>query len=180
RNQRIDLDDPLIIMNDGIDPTPSDPRFHQQMVYAVASSVYAVFRTALGRHVTWSFAGDASRQRSRLLLRPHALKDEKNAFYDKSSSSIQFGYFRAGKQVVGRTLPRSWVFSCLSHDVVAHEVTHALLDGLRANFTIPTNPDVAAFHEAFADLTAVFQHFSYTEVLRTAIAKSRGHVRTAP
>ena len=55
RNQRIDLEDPLIVMSSGLDPTPSDPRFHQQMVYAVASSVYAVFRTALGRQFTWMF-----------------------------------------------------------------------------------------------------------------------------
>ena len=63
RNQRVDLDDPLIVMSSGLDPTPSDPRFHQQMVYAVASSVYAVFATALGRQIAWSFRrGRATRK----------------------------------------------------------------------------------------------------------------------
>ena len=62
RNQRVDLDDPLIVMSSGLDPTPSDPRFHQQMVYAVASSVYAVFRTALGRQSPGGFRrGPATR-----------------------------------------------------------------------------------------------------------------------
>ena len=48
------------------------------------------------------------------------------------------------------------VFTCLSHDVIVHELTHALLDGLRPHFTIPTQIDVLAFHEAFADLIACF------------------------
>src|SRR5688572_33110391 len=31
----VDLNDPWILMQSGLDPTESDPRFHQQMVYAV-------------------------------------------------------------------------------------------------------------------------------------------------
>ena len=31
---RIDLDDPAILMLGGLQPSESDPRFHQQMVYA--------------------------------------------------------------------------------------------------------------------------------------------------
>ena len=80
----------------------------------------------------------------------------------------------------GRNLPGSWVFTCLSHDIIVHEVSHALLDTLRTHFTLPTNPDVAAFHEALADLVAVFQHFSYRDVLERAIAKSRGNLQLAP
>ena len=179
-NQRVDLDDPLIVMSSGLDPTPSDPRFHQQMVYAVASSVYAVFRTALGRQIAWKFPPRPGEQEARLLLRPHALKGTANAFYDPSTGSIAFGYFQAAPMSKGRNLPGSWVFTCLSHDIIAHEVSHALLDTLRTHFTLPTNPDVAAFHEALADLVAVFQHFSYRDVLERAIAKSRGNLQLAP
>jgi hypothetical protein len=71
-------------------------------------------------------------------------------------------------------MPQGYVFTCLSHDIAAHEVTHALLDGLRAHFSLPSGPDVPAFHEAFADLVAIFQHFSYREVLAVAIQRSRG------
>jgi len=180
RNQRIDLDDPHIVMNSGLDPTPSDPRFHQQMVYAVASSVYAVFRTALGRQIAWKFPSRSGDREPRLLLRPHALKGTPNAFYDPASGSIAFGYFQAAPLSKGRNLPGSWVFTCLSHDIIAHEVSHALLDTLRTHFTLPTNPDVAAFHEALADLVAVFQHFSYRDVLERAIAKSKGNLQLAP
>jgi len=41
--QPVNLDDPAILMMRGLDPTESDPRFHQQMVYAVAMKVIENF-----------------------------------------------------------------------------------------------------------------------------------------
>jgi hypothetical protein len=38
--------------------------------------------------------------------------------------------------------------------------------------------EVLAFHEAFADICALFQHFSMTEVLQQQIAKTRGDLST--
>jgi hypothetical protein len=66
------------------------------------------------------------------------------------------------------------VFTCLSHDIIAHEITHALLDGIHRRFNEPSNADMLAFHEAFADLIALFEHFSLPEVLRHQIAATRG------
>jgi hypothetical protein len=37
-----------------------------------------------------------------------------------------------------------------------------------------THVDSLAFHEAFADIVALFQHFTFPEVLRAQIAKTRG------
>jgi hypothetical protein len=56
----------------------------------------------------------------------------------------------------------------------AREHGHALLDGMHRRFAEATNPDVLAFHEAFADLVALFQHFSLAGVLRHQIAMTRG------
>src|SRR5919106_6212831 len=47
----INLDDAAILMQNGLDPTESDPRFHQQMVYAVAMKVLENFDIALGRKI---------------------------------------------------------------------------------------------------------------------------------
>ena len=66
------------------------------------------------------------------------------------------------------------MFCSLSHDIIAHETTHALLDGLHRYFGEPTNQDVLAFHEAFADIVALFQHFTVTESLRDQIRRTRG------
>ena len=76
----------------------------------------------------------------------------------------------------GRYLPNGFAFTALSHDIIAHEITHALLDGLRSNFMTPSSPDTLAFHEGFADLIAVFHHFSYEEVVLAALQDSNGQV----
>jgi hypothetical protein len=61
--------------------------------------------------------------------------------------------------------------------VVAHETTHALLDGLHRYYQYQTNPDIAAFHEAFADIVALFQHFTIPAALKYTIAKSQGDLK---
>ncbi len=177
RYRRAELDDPRVLIREGFEPCQSDPRFHQQMVYAVACNVAETFRTALGRDICWSFA-DRSGQPARLLLQPHAFLGA-NAYYDKTEAGgrICFGYYRADSHPTDRvTLPGGYVFACLSHDVIAHELSHAILDGLREHFSVPTGADVVAFHEAFADLVALFQHFTHAEVVRNAIRKTRGDI----
>src|SRR6185369_3462502 len=53
-----------------------------------------------------------------------------------------------------------------------------IIDGLRSHFMEQTNPDVAAFHEAFADLAALFRHFTHKEVLLDAIERTGGRLYT--
>jgi hypothetical protein len=166
----VHLDDPLVLITGGRDPSVSDHFFHQQMVYAVCSSTYHVFRSALGRDPAWGFAADSGASGALLRIRPHAFEGQ-NAYYDPETGTLNFGYFDADA-ANGRNLPRGRVFGCLSHDIVAHEMTHALLDGMRARFRLPTNPDVLAFHEGFADLVAIFLHFSHPEVVHAAIERT--------
>ena len=85
----------------------------------------------------------------------------------------------ASDDAAATALPGSVVFTRLSHDIVAHETTHALLDGLHRRFREPTNPDVLAFHEAFADIVALFQHFTVPEALAHQIAPTRGDLAQA-
>ncbi len=172
-----DLDERNVLIADGYAPSPADPRFHQQQVYAVASLVYHNFRQALGRDPEWGFGNAA--EPVPLVLYPHHGR-QKNACYvpadDRSSGEIQFGWFLASEQATGNTLPGGHIFTSLSHDIIAHEVSHALLDGLRPHFCIPLSADALAFHEAFADLVAIFQHFSYRDVVLAAIRHSRGQL----
>jgi hypothetical protein len=164
----VDLDDPAVLMTSGLDPSESDPRFHQQMVYAVAMKVVENFEEALGRSLTF-------KDRKRLRIFPHAFEDA-NAFYDPEMVAVLFGYFRAHDTDPGPNLPGQTVYTCVSHDIVAHEVTHAMVDRLRPNFMEETNGDVLAFHEGFADIVAIFQHFTFRSILAEAIQQTGGEL----
>ena len=175
----VDLNDENLLAQDGLPPSDGDPQFHQQMVYAVARITIDHFERALGRRALWSprevntdevTEDDFVKQ---LRIYPHALR-EANAYYSPVKKALLFGYFPASTTEPGENLPGEIVFTCLSHDIVAHETTHALLDGLHPRFIEPTNVDVWALHEAFADIVALFQHFTYPEVLRHQIARTRG------
>jgi hypothetical protein len=166
----VDLDNPSILMQGGLEPTESDPRFHQQMVYAVATKVLENFDKALGRRI--GFMGQRP-----LTLYPHAFRGA-NAFYDPAYRAIRFGYFTADQDNPGENLPGQTVFSCLSHDVITHEMTHAVVHRLRKYFLHPTNEDVLAFHEGFSDIVAIFQHFTFEAVLRDMIQRTRTNLRS--
>src|SRR5918997_249097 len=177
----VDLDDPYLLARDGLLPSESDPQFHQQMTYAVAMTTIRHFERALGRRAFWADRrfrttdGEYRRQFvRRLRIYPHALRD-RNAYYSPEKKALLFGYFPVTTKDI-HNVPGTLVFTCLSHDIVAHEVTHALLDGVHPRFNEPTNPDVHAFHEAFADVVALFQHFSYPGVLRDQIGRTRGNL----
>jgi hypothetical protein len=91
---------------------------------------------------------------------------------------LQFGYFDVDASQPGIQMPGSRVYTCLSHDIVAHETTHAVLDGMHRRFTEPSNPDVLGFHEAFADIVALLQHFTIPEILAGEISRTRGKLET--
>jgi len=175
----VDLNDNHLLAQDGHAPSEGNPQFHQQMVYAVAMRTIKNFENALGRVALWSprriMTKDGLRDQyvQRLRIYPHALR-QPNAYYSSERKALLFGYFPASRTKPGRNLPGSTVFTCLSHDIVAHEMTHALLDGIHPRFSEPTNADVLALHEAFADIVALFQHFSFPEALLHQIRKTRG------
>jgi hypothetical protein len=186
----VDLNHPHVFAQDGLPVSEGDPRFHQQMAYAVSMATIRQFEVALGRAALW--APHLKRDRAtgevvpsqrhedgyvqRLRIYPHGLR-QANAYYHPDKKALLLGYFPAQGVDVGRNLPGGMVFASLSYDIIAHETTHALLDGLHRYFTEPSNPDVFAFHEAFADVVAMFQHFSHPEVLRYQIAVASGDLQ---
>ncbi|MET7247208.1 hypothetical protein ABZT49_28050 [Methylobacterium sp. EM32] len=170
---RLDLDDHKVLIRNGREPSITDLQFHQQMTYAVCSSTYNAFRSALGRDPSWGFPARPGETRPILRLRPHAFRGQ-NAFYQPQTGEIHFGYYDAATSVSGHNLPCGEIYTCLSHDIVVHEMAHALLDGQRRRLLLPTHRDVAAFHEGFADLVAILTRFSYRDVVRAAIERSNG------
>jgi hypothetical protein len=170
--EALNLDDPYLLLSSGVSPSPSNGRFHLQMVYAICSLTYAAFSRALGRDIAWATAPGPG-EPLRLVVRPFGFRGA-NAGYSREAGDLSFGYFTARGKRAGFTLQDGIVCTALSHDVIAHETTHALLDGLRSAFMNPTNVDVPAFHEGFSDLVALFLHFTYTDVVERGIRDSRG------
>lgn len=131
----------------------SDPNFHAQNAYAIVMRILARFEFALGRRVGWGFEGH------QIKVAPHAFADA-NAFYSEGDQALMFGYFPGLTRMV---------FCCLSHDIVAHETSHALLDGLRERYTDPSSPEQAAFHEGFSDVVALLSVFALPKIVETII-----------
>ena len=46
-------------------------------------------------------------------------------------------------------------YTCLSHDIIAHETGHAVLDGIRPLYNHSSSVQTSAFHEFIGDLTAI-------------------------
>jgi len=184
--EQIDLNDPYVLADNGLPLSEGDPRFHQQQVYAVVMSIIAQFEKALSRKIIWSRIVDKNMGNTefvnqfvpKLRIYPHALRQQ-NAYYSPSKLALLFGYFQASEQWEGNNVPGSAIFTCLSPDIVAHEVTHAILDSLHPYLRKDTNRDMLAFHEGFADIIALLQRFTFQNVVEDQLRISRGDLMSS-
>ncbi len=129
--------------------------FHAFMTYGIVMKTLSRFEYALGRRLSWSFGSH------QIQVSPHAFADA-NAFYSDRAQGLFFGYFPSsdGKRTI---------HTCLSHEIIAHETTHALLDGLRERYTDPSSPQQAGFHEGFADIIALLSVFSAQSIVEKVV-----------
>lgn len=184
----INLDSVEVLSQNGLTPSEGNPQFHQQFVYTIAMKTLEYFEQSLGRKLIWNSRivkdpqGNPVKGKNgrpiesyvqRIRLYPHAFRAA-NAYYTTEKKAILFGYFKAAQQIQGANFPNGAVFACLSPDIVSHEVTHALLDSIHPRFIENTNPDVPAFHEAFADIVALLQRFTINELVINQFSKSDG------
>ena len=139
-----------------------DRGFRAQNVFAVAAHTLALVEQYLGRPIPWF--GDTPQ----LTLRPQATFGPV-AYYTRADGAVNFGWVTA----LGT---RPELFTALSYDVIAHEVTHAVLDGLRPRFAEPGLPDQLAFHEGLADLVALLSVFTLDGVAERLLQPVQGRV----
>ena len=134
-------------------------QFHQVSLWALVQCALSFFEdgNALGRPIPWAFDGN------RLIVVPHAGYGE-NAFYDRESKSLQFYYFGSADETV---------YTCLSVDIVNHELAHAILDGIRPLYNESIHPQTGAFHEYMGDASAILLTLQ-NRTLRGLLAKVSG------
>ena len=130
--------------------------FHAQNVFAIASRTLAAFEGGLGRRVRWDF------ETHQLYLVPHG-EIRANAYYSADKRAVVFGLIPDEDDTL--------LYSCLSHDIIAHETTHAILDGLRPGYFTAGLPDQGAFHEGFADIVALLSVFGVPSVAEQALGR---------
>lgn len=107
----------------------------------------------LGRQVQWAFDGD------QLLVVPVAGEMD-NAYYHRDAHSLLFYFFAPEGE------PSRVVYSALSQDIVTHEATHAIVDGVAPDLYHAVTPDCLAIHEAVADMTAALVSMVNRELIR--------------
>ncbi|ANL49733.1 peptidase M4 family protein (plasmid) [Rhizobium phaseoli] len=142
--------------------------FMQVSVFSVVMKMMSIFEApdVLGRKLRWAFDGE------QLLVVPRAGKMP-NAFYHRDSRSLQFFF------VDDPNRPGGLVYTCLSPDIVAHETTHAILDGIAPDLYNATSPQALAMHEAIADLGAVMLAVRTDRLLRQVMLDTGGDIRNA-
>lgn len=121
---------------------------------------------ALGRKVDWAFDG------KQLLVVPRAGRDA-NAYYERASRSLQFFWFDDVND------PTRRVYTSASQDIVAHEATHAILDGIAPDLYDATTPECLAIHEAVADVATVLLAIDVRDLRDTLIKATGGAMDTA-
>jgi hypothetical protein len=165
----LDLDDPAVLIGGGLAPSETDRRSHQQVVYAVSMVVLEAFERGLGRPILWH-AGRPLR------VLPHG-DDLANAYFDLERFEVVFGTFEAVTRGQGRNIAGQTVYSCLSWDVVAHEVSHPVLVDLRPfevgrDAVEDPSVETLAIHEGLCDLVALLVRMSDPSAVRPVIERN--------
>jgi hypothetical protein len=114
----------------------------------------------LGRKLSWAFNAP------QLLVVPRA-GEWANAYYERESHSLQFFYFQSKNERI---------YTSLSRDIIAHETAHAILDGIAPDLYNALSPQSLAFHEAFADLTAVLMAMQSRKLAVAVLEQTGGNL----
>ena len=114
---------------------------------------------------TWAF-----KTAKPLRIIAHAGERE-DSCYHRGTGSLKFFHVASAE---GKN------YLCRGFDVVAHETGHAILDALNPSLYSAKVGQVAAFHEAFADVVAVFTQISIDALAGPAFDRCEGDLSAAP
>ncbi len=136
------------------------PQFDQVNAYAIVANTVSMYDTYLGRPAQWSFGGP-------LTVVPHK-GTGKTAYFNGREGSINF--FEWQSPSLGKRVTTSQ-----SADVIAHEIGHAVWDGLRPRAGYSN--EAGAFHEAFGDCSALLHALQQDSNLSKALQQNGGDLR---
>jgi hypothetical protein len=158
-----------------------DPRFDACHTFAVVWATHLMYRQDLEYLAQkypqnpkypevikrWDSCADG-----KLLIYQKSDPDDQNAFYtrytDDFGKTVRELRFYSFDGLKGR------VHSCRSHDVVAHETGHKILDDLHPEYFDNSTALLGGFHEAFGDLTAIFAALNQYDQCAALYADTKG------
>ncbi|MEW2360016.1 hypothetical protein [Spirillospora sp. NPDC029432] len=146
---------------------PNSPQFDCGHTFAVVRQTLTMYERHHGAPIrfAWNIGGNTDR----ITVHPRAGVD-RNAFYSRTAKVLKFFHFTPA----GQDQP---VFTCRSLDIAAHEMGHAILDGLKPGWLGAANPpQTGGLHEAFGDLTAVFLTLSQPDQAEALVAMTRANL----
>jgi len=76
-------------------------------------------------------------------------------------------------------IPKTPGYTCLSHDIIAHETGHAILDGIRPRYNQLSSVQTGAFHEFIGDLTAILSALFNKDIRDFIVATTKGNLQDA-
>lgn len=89
-----------------------------------------------------------------------------NAYYDRAS--LKFFYYRhKGKNT----------YFSDSADIITHELGHAVLDAIRPDFWSVSYLEIWSFHEAFADIVALFNLMNYDLAISNTLKETNNNLK---
>lgn len=147
------------------DPVRDPEQFDAVNTMSIIYRVLHMYRRSLKRlkvksKLTWHWGAKA------INVLPHAGEDT-NAYYDREYRALCFCYFKDPYR-------QRIIYTCRSHDIIAHETGHAILDSLQPGFLESQNPETRALHESFGDLTAIFCLLDQMDMCELVVAESKG------
>jgi hypothetical protein len=89
-----------------------------------------------------------------------------NAYYDREG--LKFFSFNAK----GKTID-----TCMSSDIVSHELGHALLDAIKPDMFSSASLESSGFHESFGDVISIFAALKHQQVVDILWAQTGGDLR---
>jgi len=91
--------------------------------------------------------------------------EDLNAYYDRQALNFFHGSYN------GAT-----VYSGESPDIVCHEMGHAILDAIKPQLWNAASHEAAAFHEAFADMSAILSALQLPSLRRAVLSETGGQL----
>lgn len=88
-----------------------------------------------------------------------------NAYYDRKALNFFHG-----------PSPSGTVYSGESPDIVCHEMGHAILDSFKPQLWGVASDEAAAFHESFADISAILSALQLPSLRNSILADTDGHL----